>query len=210
MLCSDEPCASARMLMPALDSAVASLARMPFCSCMFSPTMATMLFEKVASTQEISFSSSSARKTFLRTSTAMAPWLPGTAAQMEYSEEAWAIKMQEMFSLRSALNMRDAMPGTPIIPVPSTLTSATLLTLVNPLTGTGIFGSDTVASLAISLRMTSSVNWVGFFGSKMTVPKSCGRKVFLMRMGILASMAGTIVSGCRTLAPKYASSPASL
>jgi len=42
----------------------------------------------------------------------------------------------------------------------------------------------------------------------MRVPSTCGRREFKIKTGILRSMAGTTVAGCRTFAPKYAISAA--
>ncbi len=59
----------------------------------------------------------------------------GIAQQIECSELPCEMRMTEMPSSRSAPNSRCAVPGTPIMPVPSRLTSATRSMLVMPFTG---------------------------------------------------------------------------
>jgi hypothetical protein len=58
----------------------------------------------------------------------------GTAKQIECSELACEMSTTEIPCSRSAPNRRCAVPGTPIIPAPSTLISASASMLVIPLT----------------------------------------------------------------------------
>ena len=92
-----------------------------------------------------------------------------------------------MPSSRSAPNRRCAVPGTPIMPAPSTFTIAMFSMLVMPLTG--------------SLES-------GF--AQISEPGFCGANVLRIQIGMPRPTAGAIVCGWITLAPKYASSMASL
>ena len=87
----------------------------------------------------------------------------------------------------SAPNRRCAVPGTPIMPAPSRLTSATASMVVMPLTFRAEVGC-----------------------AQISVPGFVAANVFLMTIGISRVTAGAIVCGWMTLAPKYASSMASL
>ena len=109
------------------------------------------------------------------------------AQQIECSELPWEMRMTEMPSSRSAPNRRCAVPGTPIMPAPSRLTSATRSMLVMPFTGSAESG------------------W-----AQISVPAFWGAKVLRIQIGIASLTAGAMVCGWITLAPKYASSIASL
>ena len=93
----------------------------------------------------------------------------------------------EMPSSRSAPNKRCAVPGTPIIPVPSRFSSAIPSIVARP------FTSNVDAAFA-----------------SMRVPGCSGLNVLRMKIGSPRSTAGAIVLGWITFAPKYASSIASL
>ena len=92
-----------------------------------------------------------------------------------------------MSASRSAPNRRCAVPGTPIMPAPSRLTSAMFSMLVMPLTGSSRVGR-----------------------AQISVPGFSGAKVLRIQIGISRPTAGAMVCGWMTLAPKYASSIASL
>ena len=92
-----------------------------------------------------------------------------------------------MPSSRSAPNRRCAVPGTPIMPAPSTFTIAMFSIVVMPLTG--------------SLES-------GF--AQISEPCFSGAKVLRIQIGMPRPTAGAIVCGWMTFAPKYASSMASL
>ena len=79
------------------------------------------------------------------------------------------------------------MPGTPIMPAPSRLTSATRSMQVMPLT---------------------AISEVGL--AQISVPAFSGANVLRIQIGMPFSTAGAIVCGWITFAPKYASSIASL
>ena len=134
MLRSDEPCAMARTLMPALPSAPKNVAATPAVCAMSSPTAARMLHEATRSTRWMCpsrISGSKARRDVVRASSACAS---GTAKQMECSELACEMSTTLTPTSRSAPKSRCATPGTPIIPVPSTLTRAMPSMVENPLT----------------------------------------------------------------------------
>ena len=80
--------------------------------------------------------------------------------------------MTEMFSSRSAPNSRCAVPGTPIMPAPSRLMSATRSMLVMPFTGNAE---------------------VGF--AQMSVPIFSGANVLRIQIGMLPPTAGAMVCG---------------
>ncbi len=92
-----------------------------------------------------------------------------------------------MPSSRSAPNRRCAVPGTPIMPAPSTLIMAMFSIEVMPLTG--------------SLEL----GW-----AQISEPGLSGAKVLRIQIGMPRPTAGAMVCGWMTLAPKYASSMASL
>jgi hypothetical protein len=77
----------------------------------------------------------------------------GIAKQIECSELPWEIRITEMPASRSAPNSRCAVPGTPIMPAPSRLTSATGSIVVMPLTGSAEVGC-----------------------AQISVPRFCGRE----------------------------------
>jgi hypothetical protein len=93
-------------------------------------------------------------------------------AQMECSELPCEMRMTEMPSSRSAPNRRWAVPGTPIMPAPSTFTMAMFSMLVMPFTG--------------SLES-------GF--AQMSEPNFCGANVLRIQMGMPRPTAGAIVCG---------------
>ena len=88
----------------------------------------------------------------------------GMAQQIECSELPCEMRMTEMPSSRSAPNRRCAVPGTPIMPAPSTLISAMCSMLVMPFTG--------------SLES-------GF--AQISVPGFCGAKVLRIQIGNAAA-----------------------
>ena len=77
--------------------------------------------------------------------------LPGMAQQMECSELPCEMRITEMPSSRSAPNRRCAVPGTPIMPAPSTFTIAMFSIEVMPFTG----------SLEVGLRADQRARLLG-------------------------------------------------
>ena len=187
MLRSDAPCAMARTLTPELPSAPNSLAAMPGVPAMPSPTTARMLQSRVTSTRWICPCRISLSKASRTTAAARSASAWASAKQIECSELPCEISATEMPCSRSAPNSRWAVPGTPIMPVPSTLISAIRSMLVIPLTGCADAGS-----------------------AQMSVPGFSGANVLRIQIGMPWLTAGAMVCGWITFAPKYASSIASL
>ncbi len=107
----------------------------------------------------------------------------GIAQQMECSELPCEIRITEMPSSRSAPNSRCAVPGTPIMPAPSMFTSAMSSMVVMPFTSSCEVGA-----------------------AQISVQGLAGAKVLRIQIGMARPMAGAMVCGWITLAPKYASS----
>ena len=106
--------------------------------------------------------------------------------QIECSELPCEIITTDTPASFNAANARSAVPGTPIIPAPSMSSSASPPKVVTPFTG-----------------------GVGLDRAPMRVPGCSGRNVLRMTIGMPRAMAGAIVCGWMTLAPKYDSSQAS-
>jgi hypothetical protein len=77
----------------------------------------------------------SSLKTRRKASTARGASPSERVKPMEFSEEAWKIVETEMPSPWSAPKVRAAMPGTPIMPLPATLTRACEASTARPFTG---------------------------------------------------------------------------
>ena len=88
-----------------------------------------------------------------------------------------------------------AMPGTPTMPVPSTLIIETSSMVAKPLTNCLPMVRTAGPSMTPSLQMV--------------VPVASRLKKLRILMGVLYCMAGCVVRGCSTLAPKYDISHAS-
>ena len=179
MLRSLAPCAIARTLMRLRASASKSRAATPGVPAMPSPTTASTAMSRSALTSCTWPRSSSRAKASLSSDTARSAWRASTTQQIECSEEPCEIITTEIPARCSAANTRSAVPGTPIMPAPSTLTSASWPIAVMPLTG-GSAGE--VAAI--------------------TLPGCAGLKVLRMRIGIWRAIAGCMVCGWMTLAPK--------
>ena len=54
---------------------------------------------------------------------------------IEFSDDAWKIVETETFSALTAVNVRAAMPGTPAMPLPATVTTAWPRTVARAFTG---------------------------------------------------------------------------
>ena len=104
---------------------------------------------------------------------------PGTEKQIECSDEAWEMSETEMRARCMAAKVRAAIPGTPSIPLPVTVTSA------NPVMPEMAF---TGYSRSVRRRETS-------------VPIAAGSAKGRIRRGMLRSASGIRARGCRTLAP---------
>ena len=102
-----------------------------------------------------------------------------TTQQIECSDEPCEIITTDTCAVRSAANTRSAVPGTPIRPVPSRFSTARSGLSVSPLIG------PLTALLAV-----------------MRVPGCSGWNVLRMMIGKPRSIAGDMVCGCTTFAPK--------
>ena len=111
----------------------------------------------------------------------------GSVKPIELSDEAWKIVETERPSAWTAENVRAAMPGTPIIPFPATVTSDCPLTVARALTG-----------YSSSVRRADT-----------SVPGRSGSRKERTRSVIRLPSRGMSARGCSTLAPKYATSAAS-
>ena len=128
-------------------------------------------------------------------STARSAWSLVQAKQMECSDDACEIMTTLTPASRTHEKMLDAVPGTPTMPVPSTLISVTFSMVANPFTS-ALEGerAPTAAAARCSARS-------GRY-SAMRVPGAERLKKLRMAMGMLYFMAGSVVRGCSTLAPK--------
>ncbi len=100
-----------------------------------SPTTARVATPVCTSTPSISRRAISSRKASERLTRARSALTSGRPKQIECSEEAWEISETEIRSRWSAAKVRAAMPGTPSIPLPVTVTRAWPMTADNALTG---------------------------------------------------------------------------
>ena len=169
---SDDPCAIARTLMPALLSAPKQLPAIPSRSIMPSPTIAMMQQPSVRSTVCTSPRCISRANVCSTVCFASAACERGTAKQIECSELACEIMTTETSTACSAPKSLWATPGIPIIPVPSTLIKTISSTAAKPFIGASI---DEAADIF--------------------VPGASGLNVFLIQTVMLLAIAGDIVLG---------------
>ena len=110
-----------------------------------SPTTAIVAMPTRSSTPSISPRAISALNSRSRLSRASSAPASGTLKQIECSDEACVISETEIWRACSAANVRAAMPGTPSIPFPVTVTSACPIAAVSAFTGNraGATRSDT-------------------------------------------------------------------
>mmetsp|Transcript_19724 Transcript_19724/g.58210 ORF Transcript_19724/g.58210 Transcript_19724/m.58210 type:complete len:368 (+) Transcript_19724:1194-2297(+) len=197
MLVSLQPWAMALMLTPAWPSAVITLPATPGQCDMPSPTTAMMVTSSTICTDSMWPAVSSGRKTSRTACWARGPSRARSATVMDCSDEAWAMAVTLMPRECSAEKKRELTPGMPTMPRPITLMRHMSFIADTPQISRHVVSGDT---------------------SKMRVPRSLGAKVFRMKMGMLLASGrqsrracvGCIVLGCTTLAPKWASSAASL
>src|SRR6267154_4083488 len=105
------------------------------------------------------------------------------AMQMECSEEAWLIRMTFIFSRANVENNLIDTPTTPNNPLPCTLSKLILFIEEIPLMSFPFVESD-----------------------EINVPAAFGLNVFLIQIGMPCAIAGCMVEGKITLAPKCESS----
>mmetsp|Transcript_18504 Transcript_18504/g.60594 ORF Transcript_18504/g.60594 Transcript_18504/m.60594 type:complete len:351 (+) Transcript_18504:1573-2625(+) len=153
---SEEPCAMARMLTPALAMALVKVAPVPGRKAMPSPTMATMALSGSMETPEMrrfsfmAISGLNSACTAARARGASDSWMP---RQMDESADACEIIMTGTLSLRSTAKRRAVISTDDMRPVPCTLRIATESTDVTPRMGEALSPSATgQAALRSSLR----------------------------------------------------------
>ncbi len=170
---SEEPCAMARIFTPFLPSAPNILPLIPVWFFILSPTIA--MIDKFFSNNSgcrrpifISYSNALSTASFACTENASS--IP---TQIECSDEACVIKITLIDAFANASKRRLEKPGMPTIPLPSRLINTSLPILEMPLIGASFSGTS-------------------FF---ITVPKSCGAKVFFTHTGIALFITGCMVGG---------------
>ncbi|MNI51602.1 hypothetical protein D3C73_1063360 [compost metagenome] len=179
MLRSDDPCAIARMFTCARPSDSNSRAATPGWPAMPSPTAASTLTPSLTCTRCTWPAASSCENACTTASRPRAASPARTTQQIECSEEPCEIITTETCAWRSAANTRSAVPGTPIRPVPSRFSRARSALSVSPFTGPR-----------------------GERSALMRVPGWLGWNVLRMKIGRPSRIAGDMVCGCTTLAPK--------
>jgi hypothetical protein len=135
MLRSDEPCAIATTFMAWVASAVKTRAATPGAPAIPSPTTAITAMPPRAVTLSMSPAASSVRKACRRLRTARSASLSGSVNPIELSDEAWNIVETDSRSPSIAVKVRAAIPWTPIMPLPATVTIACPCTIARALTG---------------------------------------------------------------------------
>src|SRR5206468_3373540 len=121
---SDDPWAVAITLIPASARAEKTRAAMPGVSAMPSPTTTSVARPVRASTPSISCRAISRWNVCSRLRRARCALSSGTLKQIECSDEAWVMSDTEIPSWCTAAKVRAAMPGTPSMPLPVTVSSA--------------------------------------------------------------------------------------
>ena len=135
MLSSELPCAIATTLIRPAARAENTAAATPGVPCMPSPTTATVAMPGLTSMPSISPRRISPVNSRSRLSRASSANGSGTLKQIECSDDACEISDTEIWRVCSAWKVRAAMPGTPSIPLPVTVTSAWPPAAVRALTG---------------------------------------------------------------------------
>jgi hypothetical protein len=124
MFRSEDPWAIATTLMRPDASAEKTRAAIPGVPAMVSPTMASTAIPGRAVTSSISPLAISAANAFLMLVTARSASVSGSVKPIELSDDAWKIVETDSRSVSTAVNVRAAMPWTPTIPLPATVTIA--------------------------------------------------------------------------------------
>ena len=124
ILRSEDPCAMAMTFTCASAIQPSTRAATPGVLAMPEPTTATVETPSNTSTESISFRSSSIANAARNSFSASVAAPSGTVKQIECSELACEISDTEIPACANAPNVRAAIPGTPSIPFPATVTSA--------------------------------------------------------------------------------------
>src|SRR5882672_5235383 len=188
MLYSEEPCAMAIILIPSLPIVLKTRPAMPGVPAMFSPTAATTATFRLTVTCSSSWwwtSSYNASRSAFSVRTASAAC---TTKQMLSCEDDCEIITMFARTEAVATNMRAEMSGTPMIPGPATVISATSRVAVTAFT-------HCAEGRAVCVIL---------------VPGLCGSKLLRIHTGMPLSITGRSVIGWSTFAPKNANSPASM
>ncbi len=179
MLSSELPCAIATTLirLPRVRRTPPPPRRA--CRACPSPTTATVAIPEPSSTPSISPRAISPPNSRSRLSRASAASASGTLKQIECSEDAWEMSDTEIRRAWSEAKVRAAMPGTPSIPLPVTVTSACPPAAVSALTG----------------------KRAGATRSETSVPGASGSPKGRTCSGMRRPATGMSVRGCSTFAP---------
>mmetsp|Transcript_1822 Transcript_1822/g.4466 ORF Transcript_1822/g.4466 Transcript_1822/m.4466 type:complete len:244 (-) Transcript_1822:738-1469(-) len=169
---SEEPCAMVRMLMPAVAIALVKVAPVPGRKAMPSPTMATTEWSYSVVMEAMRPRSSSRSKTASSASVAVEASPSSTTMQMLDSAEACVCMRGEMPAPLSVLKRRSVRSGTAEVPVPSIVSSATLLMEVMPLMGEEEVEVSTSTELDLQSETEQARPWI-------TVPARVGLKTSL-------------------------------
>ena len=135
MFSSDDPWAIAMTLIPACASAPNTRAAIPGVPAIPSPTTTSVATPGRTSTPSISRRAISLWNSSTRLARARSAAASGTPKQMECSDDAWVMSETEIPLRWTAAKVRAAMPGTPSIPFPSTVSSACPVTAESAFTG---------------------------------------------------------------------------
>mmetsp|Transcript_34493 Transcript_34493/g.75794 ORF Transcript_34493/g.75794 Transcript_34493/m.75794 type:complete len:248 (+) Transcript_34493:1149-1892(+) len=180
-----DPCAMARMLMPALAMALVKVAPVPGRKAMPSPTIATTEWPRSTKMPAIRPRESSFSNEASRNFCAFAASPSLTAKQMDESDDA-CVTITTCTPARSSVpKSLDVRSGTELVPVPSMLSNATLSTEVTPRIGDSPSPKITgQTALRLSLRAEAASSDQRCFESPreqarpwMTVPGCDGLKM---------------------------------
>ncbi|MDL1885946.1 ABC transporter substrate-binding protein [Anaerolineae bacterium CFX8] len=179
MLHSDDPCAMAMTLMPRSPITENTRPATPGVPRIPAPTAVIITTFSSTSTRSMSRRASSAASSASIASRTFRAVLSVTRKQKLCSDDDCEIIRMLAPACALARKVRPAMPGTPIIPLPLTVSRLTFLMLVTAL-------------MTVCVRSPFS---------RMSVPGCCGLNVFRTRIGIPLSRIGWTVLGCSTFAP---------
>ena len=135
MLSSDEPWAIASTLIFSRATAAKVRAAIPGVPRMPSPTTATSATSRSTEMRSMKRSRISCANACSRARTACCASRSGITKQMLASLDDWLIMVTECPAWANVANVRAATPGTPIMPLPSTASSAWRSIAVSALTG---------------------------------------------------------------------------
>mmetsp|Transcript_23836 Transcript_23836/g.39968 ORF Transcript_23836/g.39968 Transcript_23836/m.39968 type:complete len:207 (-) Transcript_23836:1194-1814(-) len=195
-LYSEQPCAMAVTLTLALASAEKRMALTPGVAHIACPTAARMHWPGISRTSWMRPERSSRLKWLLSASTAVFAWWLFTAKQIECSEDACEIITTFTCASFIAWKTLDAVPGTPTMPVPSTLIMETSSIVAKPFT----VRVRKPLAFVFAVQVSRVV---------MDVPGFEILKKLRITTGMFFFIAGMVHWGCSTLAPKYDNSQAS-